>query len=106
MPNFNRFRNGLIIGVAVILLLVAGYIYGFRVLPKATITIQTNTSNINSDLSLTLSSTQTTLDPVNDIMPAKLQTIQKTGNFQHRTHDRPKSRRNIGQGCNYGYYSG
>jgi hypothetical protein len=78
IPDFNRFRTGLLIGLGVIILLVVLYIIGFKVLPKATIVVETNTSSINSSLSLTLSQANTSLNPANDTVPAKFQTITKT----------------------------
>jgi hypothetical protein len=78
VPNFERFRVLLIVGVLVLILLIVGVVLAFKILPKATITIKTNTSTIGSDLSLTLNSTATSLDTTNLIVPAKMQQIQKT----------------------------
>lgn len=78
VPDFNKFRKILLIGVGVLIILIVLWIVCFRVLPKATIIVETNTSSINSDLSLTLSQTNQNLNSANDTVPAKFQTITKT----------------------------
>jgi len=78
VPNFDRFRKTIVFGVLLlILLIVAGY-FAFVVLPKATITIGTDSSTIPTNLSLTLDTTATSLDSTNDIVPATAQSQQKT----------------------------
>jgi hypothetical protein len=78
IPDFDRFRKWLLIGLGVIILLVVFYIVGYKILPKATIIVQTNTSNVSSDLTLTLTQANQNLDPSSDTVPAKLQTATKT----------------------------
>ncbi len=78
VPDFNKFRRNLLIGAGIFVLLILFYIIGFRVLPKAKIIVQTNTSAVNSNLSLTLSQADGNLDPVKMVVPAKFQTSVKT----------------------------
>jgi len=78
IPNFDKFRKMLILGVLLLLVLIGLYIFCFKVLPKATIVVQTNTASLNSDLTLTLSQSNQNLDSANDTVPAKFQTITKT----------------------------
>jgi hypothetical protein len=78
IPNFNRFRLWLIIGGLVIVLLIVGIIFATIALPKATITIKTDATNVDANLSLNLSTTATSLDAQNSILPAKAATQQKT----------------------------
>lgn len=78
VPNFERFRLLLIIGGALLILMIVLAITGNRVLPKATITIKTDASVVNSTLALNLSTTATKLDLSNNTLPAKQVTIKKT----------------------------
>ncbi len=78
VPNFNRFRLLLIIGGVLLILLIIGAIFAFTVLPKATISIATDATNVNTNLNLNFSTTATTLDPTTNTIPAKLVSQQKT----------------------------
>lgn len=82
VPNFFHFRKQLIFaGLAVVLLAVLWYVAAF-VLPTATITVRTQTSDIDSNLSLTLDSEAKTLDPETMVVPAKVQQQQKNNTQQ------------------------
>jgi hypothetical protein len=82
VPNFERFRTWLIIGVIVVILLIVGFIFANKVLPKALVTISTNTTTVNSTLALSLSPTATTLNTSQLIVPANLQQTQQSANKQ------------------------
>lgn len=75
VPNFDSFKKYGFLGVLGIIVLVIASWYLFNVLPTATITIGTNAQSINANLSFSLSTTANTLDPVNNILPAKQVTI-------------------------------
>jgi hypothetical protein len=82
IPDFNKFRLGLILGGALlVLLLVFGYFANF-VLPKATVTIATDSSDIVTNANLALDPKAKELDPENKIIPAKLETKQQTATQQ------------------------
>jgi hypothetical protein len=85
VPNFERFRTWLIIGVLLIILLIIGFIIANKVLPKALISISTNTSSVNSTLAMTLSPTTTSLNTSQLIVPANLQQTQQTASKQVAT---------------------
>lgn len=85
VPNFERFRTWLIISVIVIILLIVGFIFANKVLPKALITISTNTSTVNSTLAMTLNPTATSLNTSQLIVPANLQQSQQTASKQVNT---------------------
>jgi hypothetical protein len=72
VPNFERFRLLIIIGVVLLILLIIGFIFA------ATITIKTNATNVDANLNLNLSTTATSLDPGSSTVPAKLVQQQKT----------------------------
>jgi hypothetical protein len=78
IPNFDRFRLLLVIGGLLLLLLIGGFIFATVALPKATISIKTDATNVAANLTLNLSTTATALDEQNSILPAKLASQQKT----------------------------
>ncbi len=78
VPDFGRFQKILVVSVFAIIAIVALYIYGFVYAPKAKITIQSTTSSLTNTIPFTLDSTVQTLNTANMIVPANLQTLQKT----------------------------
>ncbi len=78
VPNFERFRLKLILAALLIIILVVGWILADIILPHATVDVATNTSGVNTSLTLNLSTTAKTLDPQNLTIPAQLQQTQKT----------------------------
>lgn len=78
IPNFERFRLLLIIGGALLVLLIAGLVFATVSLPKATINIKTDATNVDVNLSLNLSTSATATDPSTGILPAKLAQQSKT----------------------------
>lgn len=80
VPNFNKFRTWLFIGIGLLILIIILGITGNRVLPKATISLKTETSDITKDISFTASTTAQTADLENGIIPATNKEIRKTEN--------------------------
>ena len=78
IPNFERFRLLLIIGGLLLLVIIGVFIFITVSLPKATITIKTDATNVDTNLTLNLSTSAKSLDPTNSILPAKLASQQKT----------------------------
>ncbi|TAH35401.1 hypothetical protein EYC59_02380 [Candidatus Saccharibacteria bacterium] len=78
VPNFDSFRNKLLIGAGVLVLLIVGWIFAFVVLPKATVTIHTDTSTVSTNVNLTLDTTAKTLNVDQGIVPATAQTSEKS----------------------------
>lgn len=80
IPNFGKFRKRLIFGGIILALLIIGIILGLIVLPKATINIKTDATNVPVNQDFNLSTTETQLDTNTDTptLPAKVATIQKT----------------------------
>ena len=85
VPNFNRFRLWLILGGGLLVLLIFLLIFITVALPKATIDIKTDATAVSTNLDLSLSSSAKTLDPVNNVVPAKLAQEQKTYSQQVST---------------------
>lgn len=78
VPNFDSFRMKLFLGIGAVILAIILFIFMFKVLPKATIEITTDASNVNVTQEITLSTTATTLDAQNNVVPAKIVTQKKT----------------------------
>jgi hypothetical protein len=78
VPNFERFRLWLVLGGLILILLIGGLVMALQVLPKATISIKTDATNVNANLSLNLSTTAKTLDADSNTIPATLAQQQKT----------------------------
>jgi hypothetical protein len=78
VPNFERFRLLLIGGGLLLILLIFGFIFAAVALPKATITIKTDATNVDINQGLNLSTTAKDLDEQDGTIPAKLAQLQKT----------------------------
>jgi hypothetical protein len=78
VPNFNKFRLKLVLGLLLIALLVLGWFVANNVLPKATVSIKTDTSNVNSSLTPTLDTSAAGVDTSTQTVPAKVEQTQKT----------------------------
>lgn len=78
VPDFDRFRVLLALGVLLLIILIVGGYFALNVLPKAVINIKTDSSALASSMTLTLDTTAKTLDSEHNIVPAKTQQEQKT----------------------------
>jgi hypothetical protein len=76
IPNFDTFRNRLIIIVAGLLLLGVGWWWAFFVAPKATVAIEAQTSRIAVDLPVTVSAADTDVDKAQ--LKRKVVTVERT----------------------------
>lgn len=85
VPNFNKFRTRLLLLIPLFLLLLIGLYVCAAVLPKATITISTDTSNVNSSLTFTADTAIKALDEAKLVVPAQLQKVDKAGSQQVAT---------------------
>lgn len=78
VPNFDKFRTKLILGAVAVVLLVVGWFFGSVVLPKATITIKTDTSQVNASLALDAKSDVKEADLEKSIVPAYKKELKKS----------------------------
>lgn len=78
IPDFDRFRMLLIGGFALLLILILGGYFALAVLPKTTILIKTNASNVNTNVDFTLSTAATSFNEAGKVVPAKQVQTQKT----------------------------
>lgn len=78
VPNFGRFRSWLFIGAAFIIIFIILLVFSLTVLPRATITVDTNSQNVSSNLQLTLSSSANSVNTTTEVIPAQTAQAQKT----------------------------
>lgn len=74
VPNFERFRLLLALGVIGIVSLIAFFIFAIFIWPKTTITLQTEATPLSTVFELNTSDKATTLDEAKGIIPAVLKT--------------------------------
>lgn len=77
VPNFERFRLGFVLAGLAVVLLVVGWFMAFIVMPKATITIRTDTTSVVSSFDFTASVDQPELDVNDRKIPAVLRESKK-----------------------------
>ena len=78
VPNFDAFRLRVALIILGVIALIVGWVFATKVLPKATVVIQTNSQVVKSNLSLTFNTAAKQLDEENKIVPATAQTQQKS----------------------------
>ncbi len=78
VPNFDKFRTGIGLAVLAGIVLIAGLILAFIVLPKATIALKTDTTSVVSSFDFTADTSITELDAEAKKIPAVLQETKKT----------------------------
>lgn len=78
IPNFDSFRKKLFLGIAALLLLIIGFVMAFVVLPRATVTLSTNTDNIDTNLKVIADPAATELDLETGVTPAISKDFRKT----------------------------
>ncbi len=79
VPNFDRFRMLLGLGILAFVALIVFIILAIFVLPKATITLKTTSEPVSSTFNLTASSGTTALDSKAGVIPAVLASSDQTG---------------------------
>lgn len=82
VPDFNKFRLGMIIGGTALVALLIFFYFAAFVMPKATVTIATDSSDIPTNANITLNPAVTELDLEDRVLPAKIEQKQQTGSQQ------------------------
>jgi hypothetical protein len=77
IPDFSSFRLRLGLGITALVLLIVGWFFGFIVMPKATITVNADTSNSATTLDFTVDTAATELSEEAGTLPAKLAEVSK-----------------------------
>lgn len=78
VPDFNRFRNKLFLGAGVLALLIVGWVFAAIVLPRATITIKTDTTDVLSKVTVTTSPATAEANIDEKSIPGTLKELKKT----------------------------
>jgi hypothetical protein len=78
VPNFNKFRTWVVIAACAVIVLIILAVIAMSTLPKAVITINTNSQTVGSNLQITLSSNATDTNANADVVPAQVAQAQKT----------------------------
>lgn len=82
VPDFDKFRLLLITGAAALVALLVFFYFAIFVMPKATVTIATDSSDITTSANLTLDPTTKDLNLDERVLPAKVEQKQQTGTQQ------------------------
>ena len=80
IPNFDKFRVKLFLGLAALVLLIIGWYFAFLVLPSATVTLKADTSDVNLDVQFTADTNAQKLDIEEGVLPAISKEFKKTDN--------------------------
>lgn len=78
IPNFGKFRLWIILGAAALVLLIVGWYLAFVTMPKASVTIKTDSVAVDSSLTAILATDSTKMDVNRGQIPAIEQKVQKT----------------------------
>ncbi|MEI7632429.1 MAG: hypothetical protein WCJ60_03855, partial [bacterium] len=70
VPNFGSFRLRVFLGSFALFLLITGWFVGFVIMPKATITLRTDVSNVDSTIEFTASTGLKDFDIKTPVLPA------------------------------------
>jgi hypothetical protein len=85
IPNFNKFRLLLILLIVGAVLLISGFVWANATLSKAIITLETNSTDVDTTANLTLDPKAQTADLKEGTLPAMVVNKQKTGSQQTST---------------------
>jgi len=77
IPNFEKFRKKIFIVIGAVIGVIFLFIMAVVVLPKATITIETNTETVDANFEFTASPAASEVDESASVVPAKLVTEKK-----------------------------
>lgn len=78
VPNFNKFRTGLIIAIVAVILLAAGGVWAFVFAPSAVVTIKGETQSESLSVAIKADTTATSLDEEASVVPSKTKELKKT----------------------------
>ncbi|HET7827827.1 MAG TPA: hypothetical protein VFK97_03095, partial [Candidatus Saccharimonadales bacterium] len=78
VPNFDRFRTMMGLGILALIALIVFIILALFVLPKATVTLTTTSEPVSANFNLTASTGTQSVDPQKGLIPAKVETTDQT----------------------------
>jgi hypothetical protein len=77
VPNFDKFRLKLFLGIFALILVIAGWYMAFYVMPRAIVTVKTDNTTVDSTIQFIASPKADTLDEENKIIPAINKELKK-----------------------------
>jgi len=77
VPDFNAFRKKWLLIGGALALLVVFWIFGFMVLPKATVAVKTDSEDVNKRLDVTFDTNSTEVNAEENVVPSKVEQLQK-----------------------------
>lgn len=78
VPNFERFRIVMALGLLLLIGLIVFAYFAVKVLPKANVTIKTDTTNVNTNVTFTAATAAKTVDTEKLVVPAVQKQLPKT----------------------------
>lgn len=78
IPNFDKFRIKVVLGVVALILVIVGLFFATQVMPKARVVVKTDSNSIDSELKLTVSPTATAINEEGTIVPGIPKEVKKT----------------------------
>lgn len=78
VPDFDKFRLRFFLAILGVIILGVGWFMAYVVMPKATITIKTDSTSVSTTFDMTASTSVKELDKENKILPAVLKEVKKT----------------------------
>ena len=82
IPDFNKFRTWIVIGGAGLVALIFFLYIAMSVMPRATVTVKTDSSAIESNLDVTFDTAAEEADIDEALLPSKIESTQKTASQQ------------------------
>lgn len=82
IPDFNKFRTWIVLGGVGLVVFIFMWYMAFSVMPRSTITVKTDSTAVRAALDITFDTEAQDVAVDEDMVPAVLQTTQKTANQQ------------------------
>jgi len=77
VPNFDKFRLWIILGGVAVIVLIVGGIVAAKVMPRANISLKTDSTEVSANIDLTLNTSASDVSAEAGVVPAKSQQMQK-----------------------------
>lgn len=78
VPNFDSFRTRLVIGSVALVLLIVGWVFATMILPKSTVLVKTDITEVAANVIVTTGPSITALDEASNFVPGLLKEHKKT----------------------------
>jgi hypothetical protein len=77
IPDFSSFKVRMVLGISLLVVLITGWVFGFVILPKATITVEADTKRVDYSVDYTIDTELEEADIENNVIPGELVEITK-----------------------------